>query len=108
MDLTQQKCIPCEVGGIPLNTEEVTFYMKDVPQWHVSEDYKKISRRWNFKDFVEAIAFVNKIAVLAEVEGHHPDIFVHYNEVTIDLWTHEVKGLSVNDFIVAAKVDLLA
>jgi 4a-hydroxytetrahydrobiopterin dehydratase len=105
MDLTSQKCIPCEVGGEPLNKEEVTFYAKDVPEWQVSEDLKKISRNLKFKDFKESMAYINKIAELAEREGHHPDFFVSYNNVTIELTTHAMKGLSVNDFIVAAKID---
>jgi 4a-hydroxytetrahydrobiopterin dehydratase len=105
MDLTSQKCIPCEVGGEPLNKEEVTFYAKDVPEWRVSDDLKNISRDLKFKDFKEAMVYVNKIADLAEKEGHHPDFFVSYNKVHIELTTHEMKGLSVNDFIVAAKID---
>jgi 4a-hydroxytetrahydrobiopterin dehydratase len=107
MDLTTQKCIPCEVGGVPLTKDEATFYMKDVPQWSIDGEYKKISRELKFKDFVESIQFVNKLADLAEKEGHHPDIKVIYNKVYIDLTTHAVGGLSVNDFIVAAKVDKL-
>jgi 4a-hydroxytetrahydrobiopterin dehydratase len=107
MDLTAQKCTPCEVGGVPLNKEEVTFYMKDVPAWVVSADLKKISKMVKSKDFKQAISFIDKVAELAEREGHHPDISIHYNEVTLDLWTHAVGGLSVNDFILAAKIDLI-
>jgi 4a-hydroxytetrahydrobiopterin dehydratase len=107
MSLSTQKCIPCELGGEPLNKDEVAFYIKDVPAWKVAGDNKKISRELKFKDFKEAMQFVNKVAELAESEGHHPDLHIHYNKVTLDLWTHEVGGLSVNDFIVAAKIDLL-
>ena len=107
MSLTQQKCTPCELGGTPLTKEEVTFYMKDVPLWQVANDSKKISRLIKFKDFKEAIAFINRVADLAEDEGHHPDINIHYNKVSFDLWTHEVGGLSVNDFILASKIDLI-
>jgi 4a-hydroxytetrahydrobiopterin dehydratase len=108
MNLSSQKCTPCEVGGVPLNKDEVTFYAKDAPEWSVSSDLKKISRMWKFEDFKEAISFTNKIAVLAEEEGHHPDISIHYSEVTIELWTHAVGGLSVNDFIMAAKIENLS
>jgi 4a-hydroxytetrahydrobiopterin dehydratase len=107
MELTNQKCIPCEVGGMPLTKDEITFYRKDVPEWKVDPDYRKISRFLKFKDFVEAMSAVNKVAELAEKEGHHPDITIVWNKVTLDLTTHAVKGLSVNDFIVAAKIDKL-
>lgn len=105
MNLTQQKCVPCELGGEPLPKNEVDFYAKDVPEWKVAPDYKMISRVFSFKDFREALAFVNKVGDIAEHEGHHPDLKIHWNKVTLELWTHEVKGLSVNDFILAAKVD---
>ena len=108
VNLSTQKCIPCELGGEPLKKDEVEFYAKDVPQWSVASDHKKISRLFAYTDFKEAMMFVNKVADLAEGEGHHPDINIHYNKVTLDLWTHEVGGLSVNDFIVASKIDLLA
>jgi len=105
MDLTQQKCVPCEVGGIPLTPAEAASQMKDIPLWKLSADAKKLSRAFSFKDFKESLAFINKIGELAEKEGHHPDFDIHYNKVTLTLWTHEVGGLSINDFIVAAKVD---
>lgn len=108
MNLTEQKCIPCEVGGVPLTKDEATFYMKDVPGWSLSDDHTKISNHYKFKDFTEAMEFVNKVATLVEKEGHHPDISVSYNRVNLDLTTHAMKGLSVNDFIVAAKIDKLS
>ncbi len=107
MELTNQKCVPCEVGGVPLTKEEATFYMKDVSEWTLAEDITLISRLFKFKDFVEAMVFVNKVAELAEKEGHHPDIKIVWNKVTIELTTHAVRGLSVNDFIVAAKIDAI-
>jgi len=107
MNLSDQKCVPCEVGGAPLTGEEATFYKKDVPEWKVSDDYKKITRNYSFMNFVESMAFVNRVAVVAEEKGHHPDISIHYNKVSIELTTHAMKGLSVNDFIVAAKIDTL-
>ena len=107
MSLDKQKCVACEVGGVPLNKDEVAHYSKDVPLWKVLDDLKKITREFKFKDFKESMAFVNKVAELAESEGHHPDIFVSYNKVTLELTTHAVGGMSVNDFIVAAKIDKL-
>lgn len=105
MTLSDQKCIPCEVGGEPLKPGEVAHYAKDVPNWNVSADNKKISRNFKFKNFVQSLAFVNAVGKLAESEGHHPDISISYNKVTLELITHEMGGLSVNDFIIAAKID---
>lgn len=95
------------MGGISLTAEEIVLYAKDRPQWQIASDSKKISRSFKFKNFREALAFVNKVGELAETEGHHPDIVIHYNIVTLELWTHAVGGLSINDFILAAKIDLL-
>jgi 4a-hydroxytetrahydrobiopterin dehydratase len=107
MNLTNKKCIPCEVGGLPIDGKQIVSYMKDLPQWKVSADQKKIMRSFKFADFKESLAFVNKVGALAEREGHHPDVSIHYNEVSIELLTHAVGGLSENDFIVAAKINLV-
>jgi 4a-hydroxytetrahydrobiopterin dehydratase len=106
-NLTDQKCIPCEVGGVSLTREEVAHYIKDIPSWILTKDSKKISKLFKFKDFKESMNFVNKVAELVDKEGHHPDILIIYNKVTLDLTTHAMGGLSVNDFIVAAKIDRL-
>jgi 4a-hydroxytetrahydrobiopterin dehydratase len=107
MKLSDKKCIPCEVGGVPLTGDEIAFYIKDTPEWKADEAGKKISRTFKLKGFNGALEFVNKVGFVAEKEGHHPDITIHYNAVTLDLWTHAVGGLSVNDFILAAKIDLI-
>jgi len=100
-----KKCKPCEEGTEPLKPAEVkrliVFLHKD---WEVLAR-KKIRREIVLKDFVQAIAFVNKVARLAEIEDHHPDIHIFYRKVIIELWTHSVDGLSENDFILAAKID---
>ena len=74
--------------------------------WEVV-DNKKIRHEFKFKDFKEAMAFINKVAEIAESEGHHPDIHIFYNKVTIELWTHFIGGLHENDFIVASKIELI-
>ncbi len=79
--------------------------MLHVQGWEMDAEAQKISRDFMFKDFVKAVEFVNQVADIAEVEDHHPDIFVSYNKVRLDLWTHAINGLSENDFIVAAKID---
>ena len=104
-DLTQKKCVSCEVGGAPLTPDEVQMLYAQVPKWTVSEDSKKIHRTFEFKDFAGALAFADKVGAIAEEEGHHPDLHVSWGKVTVELWTHAVGGLSENDFIVAAKID---
>jgi 4a-hydroxytetrahydrobiopterin dehydratase len=92
--LASRRCIPCE-GDIKPYTKE----------WTVIED-KKLERIFEFKNFKEALLFVNKVGAIAETEGHHPDIYLHnWNKVTIMLWTHAISGLFLNDFILAAKID---
>ena len=86
---------------------EAIDYMAEVPGWSLSEDIKKISKEYKFKDFIGAINFVERVADVAEMEDHHPDIHIHYNKVLLELWTHAIGGLSENDFIVAAKVDAM-
>ena len=107
-DLTQKKCVPCKGGVSPFTADEIEEYMKQLKTpWEVVDDLK-IQQKFSFKDFVEAMAFVNKVAELAEDEGHHPDIHVvGYNTVTIELNTHAIGGLSINDFIVARKIEVL-
>lgn len=106
-DLTTQKCIPCEVGGEPLKEAEIARLLPQLDEKWSIENNLKIKRNCKFRDFKTAMQFVNRIAELAEAEGHHPDFHIHYNQVTIELWTHAVGGLSVNDFILAAKINQL-
>ena len=79
--------------------------MQEVPGWELSADAKKISRKYKFKNFKEALVFVNKIGDIAEAEGHHPDLSFGWGKVTIELMTHAIGGLSENDFILAAKIN---
>lgn len=106
MSLLNKKCVPCEGGIVPLDKSGVDKYINEIDNdWNVLEDNKKIKKDFKFKDFVEAMKFVNQVADLAEEEGHHPDIFISYNKVEICLWTHAIGGLHENDFILAAKID---
>ncbi|MHB9026980.1 MAG: 4a-hydroxytetrahydrobiopterin dehydratase [Armatimonadota bacterium] len=105
MELTQQKCVPCEVGTKPLARDEAEKLLAEAPQWTLQEDAKAITREFKLKDFRAAIDFVNKVAEIAEAEGHHPDIFIYYNKVKLTHSTHKIGGLSLNDFILAAKID---
>ena len=107
MDLANKKCIPCG-GGIPsLEAVAIQSFMKGIdPAWRLVGE-KKIVREFAFKDFKEAMAFVNRVAEIAEKEGHHPDVYIFYNIVRLELWTHAANGLTENDFIIAAKIDQL-
>jgi 4a-hydroxytetrahydrobiopterin dehydratase len=107
MDLTQRKCVACEGDVPPLNKVEAEVLAKQTPGWSVSEDAKELRREFKFKNFAQALAFTNKVGDIAESEGHHPDIEMGWGYVRIKLTTHAIKGLSENDFIVAAKIDLL-
>ena len=106
-DLAQKKCIPCEGGVPPLGAEESAKLLAQVHEWRISPDGLRISRSFSFKNFVEAVEFVNKITPIAESENHHPDLCVSWGKVRIDLTTHAIGGLSENDFILAAKIDEL-
>ena len=107
LHLSEKRCVACEGDVPPMPKEEA---MKLMPELH--GDWKlgdgEISRSFTFKDFKEAMAFVNRIAPIAEEEGHHPDIAIFYNKVDIRLSTHAIHGLSENDFILAAKIDKIS
>jgi len=107
-DLATKKCVPCEGGTKPLETSAAEAYLTQTPAWRLSmEDPRKLRRDLRFKDFAEAMKFVNNVADVAEAEGHHPDICISWNKVNLELYTHAIGGLSENDFIVAAKIDEL-
>lgn len=103
--LHNKHCTPCIDGGEPFTPEEVHVYLLDLQGWQSDSDSKKISKEFKFKNFIEAIRFVEKVADIAEAEGHHPDIGIHYNKVTLTNYTHKIGGLSENDFILAFKID---
>ena len=108
VNLLQKKCIPCEGKGInPFTRDEVKDYLAQVSGWTLDKDAKRISKEFKFKDVVEAMKFVERVADIAEREGHHPDIHIHYNKVLLDIWTHAIDGLFENDFILAAKIDAI-
>lgn len=107
MDLSKKKCLPCE-GGIPAldmaGIAEYSKYIRD--DWKVEEN-KKIVREYLFVSYRHTIDFVNKVADLADEEGHHPVMHIYYGRAVIELWTHAINGLSENDFILASKIDKL-
>lgn len=105
MDLSAKKCVPCHSSDKPLEGKELDSYKQLVPTWQLVD--QALLKSFSFKNFADALQFVNKIAVIAEEEGHHPDIFLAWGKVTVKLFTHKIKGLSQNDFILAAKIDAI-
>lgn len=108
--LAQMKCVACR-GDVPTLTEaEITALQIEVPQWTVIEvdGIKRLERTFKLKNFIEAISLTNKIAMIAEKEDHHPLIITEWGKVKVQWWTHKIKGLHKNDFIMAAKTDTLA
>jgi 4a-hydroxytetrahydrobiopterin dehydratase len=106
-DFASKSCVPCRGGIPPLTREEAEELLARAPGWSLEENGKRLRRRFEFEDFKKAIAFVNRVADVAEEQGHHPDIAIHWNKVDLVLWTHKIGGLHENDFILAAKVNRL-
>ncbi len=106
-DLTQFKCEACHRGAPTVTNEESAVFQQQVPQWTIVErdGIKRLERTFTFKNFVDALAFTNKIGEIAEEEGHHPALLTEWGTVTVTWWTHKIKGLHRNDFIMAAKTD---
>lgn len=107
--LTTMHCEACRVGA-PLVTEaEIKALHSQIPHWNIIQEnnINRLRRVFRFNNFAEALAFTNKVGALAEENGHHPDILTAYGQVTITWWSHKIKGLHKNDFIMAAKTDEL-
>lgn len=103
--LRTRLCSPCTERTASLTESQIHRFLEELVGW--SKKGLTIEKTYVFKDFKNAMAFVNQVAVLAEQEDHHPDIVVNYNKVILTLWTHVVKGLTDNDFILAAKIDAI-
>jgi len=102
-----RSCVPCRGGVAPLSEDAAREFAARTPGWSLAESATRLARHFEFRDFVEAMKFVNRVADVAEAEGHHPDIAIHWNRVDLTLWTHKIGGLHENDFILAAKIDRL-
>ena len=103
LELNKKECVPCRGGIPPLKRNKVKEYLANLKGWELIDD--KIRKVFTFKNYKETIKFVNKVANIAEKEGHHPDMCIYYGKVDVILWTHKIKGLHENDFIMAAKID---
>src|SRR4051794_35849765 len=106
--LAAKHCQPCEGGVPPIAGDEARRLIRELPGWDLSPDGNRIRRRWKVKDFAAGIDFFQRVAELAEREDHHPDLHLaNYRDVTVELSTHAIGGLSENDFILAAKINEL-
>jgi 4a-hydroxytetrahydrobiopterin dehydratase len=105
-ELLSKKCVACE-GGVPrLSRREAETLLAGAPGWSLEAGAERISKSWTVKNFMAGIDFFDKVAALAEDEGHHPDLHLEgYRQVSIVIWTHAVGGLTENDFILAAKIN---
>ena len=105
MDLIKKHCVPCGSGVRPFAKKKIEKYLNNVGAWELKKGH--LWRTFTFVEFLPAMDFVNKVAKLAEQEGHHPDFHIHYNIIELEVWTHAINGLSENDFILAAKINKL-
>ena len=105
-DLASKTCVPCRGNVPPLAGKELEALASQVPEWKVVNGHH-ISRGFKFPDFVQALAFVNKVGAVAEEQGHHPDILLSWGKADVTTWTHKINGLTESDFILAAKIDKL-
>lgn len=107
--LAERSCKACEGGVEKLTMDRSAELLKQVPQWQIDHPSEAIERNWKFKNFVDAMKFINRVAEIAEDEQHHPDLHLTgYRHVKVMLTTHAIGGLSDNDFIVAAKIDAIS
>lgn len=106
--LVAKKCLPCEGGVEACSIEAAQTQLGRLPGWTLTQHGQRIRKDWTVKNFMAGMDFFNRVAQVAEEDGHHPDIHLEgYRKVWIELWTHAIGGLSENDFILAAKIDQL-
>ena len=104
--LVAKKCKPCEGGVDPCPLPEAEDQLQKLAGWYLTHDGQRIRKDWTAKNFMSAMSFFNQVAEVAEDDGHHPDLHLAgYRNLSIELWTHAIGGLSENDFILAAKID---
>ena len=107
--LKEMRCEACQPDSPRVTDAEIVEFQPQVPEWHVEEHagVPRLSRLFSFRDFASALAFTNQVGALAEAEGHHPAILTEWGKVTVTWWTHAIRGLHRNDFILAARTDAL-
>ncbi len=108
VELSKQACEVCRADTPRVSEDELSRLMLEIPHWNavVVDDVMQLSREYKFRNFVEAMAFSNRVGEIAEVEDHHPEILTEWGKVTVTWWTHTIRGLHINDLIMAARTDL--
>jgi len=102
--LADQHCVPCRGAIPPLKGDQLRPYAEQLPDWEIVEEHH-VAKSFAFPDFKTALDFLNRVAVVAEHEGHHPDMCLAWGKVDVQIYTHKIRGLSESDFVLAAKVD---
>ncbi len=102
--LAERACVPCKGGVSPMKGTEIEGYLARVEAWHVIDEHH-LTKLYKFGNFAEALAFVNRVGEVAEAEGHHPDLYLAWGKVKVEIWTHKIDGLTESDFVFAAKCD---
>jgi 4a-hydroxytetrahydrobiopterin dehydratase len=103
-DLANKTCVPCKGDTPPLQSDEIESLRRQIPEWEIVEDHH-LKRTFRFKNFKEALRFVNEVGGIAEEQGHHPDIGFGWGFAEVTVWTHKINGLTESDFVFAAKVE---
>lgn len=107
-ELATQSCVPCRGGVAPMAADEAEGFLAQIPGWAIAQEPPRLMRTFGFKDFKQALDFVDQVGAIAEEQQHHPDIRFGWGYCEVELYTHKIKGLHENDFIMAAKINDLA
>lgn len=109
-ELTEERCVACRKGAPTVTAQEIAELKPKIPDWTLTErdGEPRLERTYRFPDFAAALAFTDRVGALAEEEGHHPALLTEWGKVTVAWWTHKIRGLHRNDFIMAAKTDQIA
>lgn len=107
--LSEQSCEACKVGAPKVSDDELAVLLKDIPDWsiEVRDNVMQLEKCFSFKKYVDSVAFTNRVAEASELQGHHPAVLLEWGKVTVTWWSHKIKALHKNDFIMAAKTDQL-
>jgi len=103
-ELAKKECVPCKGGTPPLTPDQVHTLLGEVDEWAIEQEYH-LTKSFVFPNFVTALDFVNRIGEIAEQQQHHPDIYLAWGKVRVEVWTHKIQGLTESDFILAARID---
>jgi 4a-hydroxytetrahydrobiopterin dehydratase len=105
MAYADRKCVACTAGAAPIGRDQARRMLEDLPGWGLSEDGRRIQRKFTFPDFAAAMSFAGRVGEIAESEDHHPEITFGWGYCTVTFWTHKIGGLHENDFLLAAKTN---